>query len=98
LSDDHQKQDVELALLLDYLQRTRGLDLSGYKRVGLLRRLTKRMRGVGVEGFSAPWRTGSSSPLAGGGRGRARTTRAGRPLHRARAGPAAARRRHSHTP
>ena len=51
-SDDHQKRERELALLLDYLQQTRGLDLSGYKRVGLLRRLTKRMRNVGVEGFA----------------------------------------------
>jgi two-component system, chemotaxis family, CheB/CheR fusion protein len=50
-SDDHQKRERELAVLLDYLLRTRGLDLSGYKRVGLLRRLTKRMRSVGVHGF-----------------------------------------------
>jgi two-component system, chemotaxis family, CheB/CheR fusion protein len=52
-SDDHQKRERELAHLLDYLRRTRGLDLSGYKRVGLLRRLTKRMRSVGVDGFGA---------------------------------------------
>ena len=52
VSDDrHQQRERELAQLLDYLNRTRGLDLSGYKRVGLLRRLTKRMRAVGVEGF-----------------------------------------------
>ena len=51
MSDDRQQR--ELAQLLDYLQRTRGLDLSGYKRVGLLRRLTKRMRAVGVDGFGA---------------------------------------------
>jgi two-component system, chemotaxis family, CheB/CheR fusion protein len=51
VSDDRQKREHELVLLLEYLHRTRGLDLSGYKRVGLLRRLTKRMRSVGVEGF-----------------------------------------------
>jgi two-component system CheB/CheR fusion protein len=51
VSDHRQQRERELAHLLDYLNRTRGLDLSGYKRVGLLRRLTKRMRAVGVEGF-----------------------------------------------
>ena len=50
-SDDHQTRERELAVLLDYLHRTRGLDLTGYKRVGLLRRLTKRMRSVGVNGY-----------------------------------------------
>jgi two-component system, chemotaxis family, CheB/CheR fusion protein len=43
----------ELAALLDYLQRTRGLDLSGYKRPGLLRRLAKRLRLSGIDGFAA---------------------------------------------
>jgi two-component system CheB/CheR fusion protein len=51
VSDDGQARERELADLLDYLHRTRGLDLSGYKRVGLLRRLTKRLRTVGVDGF-----------------------------------------------
>ena len=51
VSDDRQTRERELAVLLDHLHRTRGLDLSGYKRVGLLRRLTKRMRTVGVSGF-----------------------------------------------
>ena len=51
MSDDRQQR--ELAQLLDYLQRTRGLDVSGYKRVALLRRLTKRMRTVGVDGLGA---------------------------------------------
>ena len=53
MSDDRENRERELAALLDYLHRTRGLDLSGYKRVGLLRRITKRMRGVGAEGFGA---------------------------------------------
>ena len=51
MSDDRQTRERELNVLLDHLHRTRGLDLSGYKRVGLLRRLTKRMRAVGVDGF-----------------------------------------------
>ena len=51
MSDDRQIRERELTALLDHLHRTRGLDLSGYKRVGLLRRLTKRMRTVGASGF-----------------------------------------------
>ena len=53
MTDDRQARERELVELLDYLHESRGLDLSGYKRVGLLRRLTKRMRTVGVEGFGA---------------------------------------------
>ena len=53
MSDDRENRERELTVLLDYLHRARGLDLSGYKRVGLLRRLTKRMRAVGVDGFAA---------------------------------------------
>ena len=48
---ERETRERELAGLLDYLHRSRGLDLSGYKRVGLLRRLTKRMRAVGIGGF-----------------------------------------------
>src|SRR5215204_3333722 len=48
---ERETRERELAGLLDYLHRSRGLDLSGYKRVGLLRRLTKRMRAVNVGGF-----------------------------------------------
>ena len=53
MTDDRQTRERELGELLRYLHESRGLDLSGYKRVGLLRRLTKRMRTVGVEGFGA---------------------------------------------
>ena len=53
MTEDRQTRDGEFAELLQYLHESRGLDLSGYKRVGLLRRLTKRMRTVGVEGFGA---------------------------------------------
>ena len=35
--------------LLGHLRRTRNFDLAGYKRAGLLRRLTKRMRMVGID-------------------------------------------------
>jgi two-component system CheB/CheR fusion protein len=45
--------DIELAALITFLQRTRGLDLSGYKRAGLVRRLTKRLRAVAVPGYVA---------------------------------------------
>src|SRR6476619_4250218 len=53
MTDERQTRDRELAELLQYLHESRGLDLSGYKRVGLLRRLAKRMRAVGVDGFGA---------------------------------------------
>nr|ASV46941.1 hypothetical protein [uncultured bacterium] len=51
--DDPGNENHELAALLDYLQRARGLDLGGYKRAGLLRRLTKRLRAIGVDGYVA---------------------------------------------
>jgi two-component system, chemotaxis family, CheB/CheR fusion protein len=53
MTDDHPNRDRELNELLQYLHESRGLDLTGYKRIGLLRRLAKRMRIVGVEGFGA---------------------------------------------
>ncbi|MDF1506022.1 protein-glutamate O-methyltransferase CheR, partial [Roseisolibacter sp. H3M3-2] len=43
----------DVAALIAYLRRARGLDLSGYKRAGLLRRLGKRLRATGVDGFAA---------------------------------------------
>ena len=36
MTDDRQTRDRELAELLQYLNESRGLDLSGYKRVGLI--------------------------------------------------------------
>jgi two-component system CheB/CheR fusion protein len=39
--------------LLDHLKRNRGFDFTGYKRSTLMRRLTKRMREVEVEGYIA---------------------------------------------
>jgi len=38
--------------LLDYLARTRAFDFSGYKPASVMRRVTKRMHEVGVEGFT----------------------------------------------
>src|SRR5690349_15354690 len=47
--------DPELArqadMLLLYLKRTRGIDLSGYKRPSLLRRIVRRMEAVKIEGL-----------------------------------------------
>ncbi len=39
--------------LLEYLRGTRNFDFGGYKRVGLERRVVKRMRAIGIEGFTA---------------------------------------------
>jgi two-component system CheB/CheR fusion protein len=49
---DDDAELAELAELIAYLQRTRGLDLSGYKRAGLVRRLAKRLRIVAVHGYA----------------------------------------------
>jgi two-component system CheB/CheR fusion protein len=38
--------------LLDYLKRARGFDFTAYKRPSLMRRIEKRMNGVGIERFS----------------------------------------------
>ena len=37
--------------LLEYLKRTRGFDLSAYKRASLMRRIQKRMQSVNSEQF-----------------------------------------------
>ena len=37
--------------LLEYLQRTRGFDFTGYKRPSLMRRVSRRMQAVGLEDF-----------------------------------------------
>ncbi len=37
--------------LLDYLKRSRGFDFTGYKRASLVRRVSLRMKAVGVESF-----------------------------------------------
>jgi two-component system CheB/CheR fusion protein len=38
--------------LLDYLKRNRGFDFTGYKRNSVMRRVQKRMQGVGIESYS----------------------------------------------
>jgi len=37
--------------LLEFLQRERGFDFTGYKRASLVRRVRRRMQGVGIEEF-----------------------------------------------
>ncbi len=49
---DHESTDPDFEALLDHLNRARGFDFTGYKRASLMRRVSKRMRGVGVEGFA----------------------------------------------
>src|SRR5256885_411574 len=43
--------DPEFETLLEHLRRSRGFDFTGYKRASLMRRVTKRMQTVGVQGF-----------------------------------------------
>jgi len=38
--------------LLEYLARTRAFDFAGYKPASVMRRVTKRMHEVGIEGFA----------------------------------------------
>jgi two-component system CheB/CheR fusion protein len=42
---------AEFEELLEYLRKSRGVDLTGYKRVSLMRRIRKRMGEVGVGNF-----------------------------------------------
>jgi two-component system CheB/CheR fusion protein len=44
--------DPRFESLLGYLQRSRGLDLAGYKRPGLMRRVSRRIGTIGVQGFA----------------------------------------------
>jgi two-component system CheB/CheR fusion protein len=50
MTDTVVEQDFDA--LLEYLQRSRGFDFSGYKRPSLMRRVQKRMEHVNVESFS----------------------------------------------
>ncbi len=43
--------DAKLEALLEYLQRSREFDFSGYKRASLMRRINRRMETVGLEGY-----------------------------------------------
>ncbi|MBI3107212.1 MAG: PAS domain-containing protein [Candidatus Rokubacteria bacterium] len=49
---DGEPEADQLALLLDYLRRSRGLDFSRYRPPTLWRRIAKRMHQVGIESFS----------------------------------------------
>lgn len=45
------EKNAEFEALLDYLKRSRGFDFTGYKRSSLMRRVLKRMQGVGLEDY-----------------------------------------------
>jgi two-component system CheB/CheR fusion protein len=42
------ERNAKFEALLDYLKRSRGFDFTGYKRASLMRRVQKRMQGVGL--------------------------------------------------
>jgi two-component system, chemotaxis family, CheB/CheR fusion protein len=44
--------DLEFENLLQYLRNNRGFDFTGYKRSSLMRRVTKHMQSLNVEGFA----------------------------------------------
>jgi two-component system CheB/CheR fusion protein len=43
--------DPDFEALLEYIQRSRSFDFTGYKRSSLTRRVAKRMQSIGVEGY-----------------------------------------------
>jgi two-component system CheB/CheR fusion protein len=43
---------IEFEALLEYLRRSRGFDFTGYKRASLMRRISKRMQGIGIADYS----------------------------------------------
>ena len=45
----------DFAALLEFIRARRGFDFAGYKRPSLLRRISKRMQAIGVDGFD-PYR------------------------------------------
>lgn len=45
-------EDVQFELLLEMLKRDRGFDFTGYKRSSLMRRVSKRMKGAGIESYA----------------------------------------------
>ena len=45
--------DPDFEALLEYINRSRSFDFTGYKRASLMRRVGKRMQMIGVEGFAA---------------------------------------------
>jgi two-component system CheB/CheR fusion protein len=45
-------EQADFEALLEYLARTRAFDFTGYKPASVMRRVTKRMHEVGIEGFT----------------------------------------------
>ncbi len=45
-------EQADFEALLEYLARTRAFDFAGYKPASVMRRVTKRMHEVGIEGFA----------------------------------------------
>ena len=50
ISPDDQELERQFDMLLQYLKRTRGIDLNGYKRPSLMRRIARRMEAIKIEG------------------------------------------------
>lgn len=44
--------DSDFEQLLEYIKQSRGFDFTGYKRSSLMRRVAKRMQGVGIENYN----------------------------------------------
>jgi two-component system CheB/CheR fusion protein len=53
MSDEDIDIDAELGDLIAYLKRSRGFDLTGYKRPGLLRRVQKRIGSLKIDSVAA---------------------------------------------
>ena len=48
---EHPIEQAAFEQILEYLRQSRGFDFTAYKRSSLIRRVVKRMQGVGVESF-----------------------------------------------
>jgi two-component system CheB/CheR fusion protein len=52
LPEEEEQKEPEFTRLLDYLKTSRGFDFGAYKVSSLMRRIQKRMREVGVDGYA----------------------------------------------
>jgi len=59
-SPDNHEFEQQFDILLRYLKRARGIDLGGYKRPSLMRRITRRMEAVKRQ-LTEAWDAGSHS-------------------------------------
>ena len=59
-----ENQDREFDALLEYLQRTRGFDFTGYKRTSLMRRMRKRIEAVRSPASPSTSTTSRSTPTS----------------------------------